>query len=62
MSAEVDLHDVTVLQHCVVAVIRGVVRGHVVNRAASRESNSSLCDTKRVQYSGKLPFCHVCTV
>ena len=62
MSAEVDLHDVAVLQHCVVPIIRGIVRSYVVNRAASRESNASLCDTKRVQNSGKLPFLHVCTV
>ena len=42
LRAEVDLHDVAVLQHCVVPDIRGVVRGHVVDRAARGERNAGL--------------------
>ena len=42
LCAEVDLHDVAVLQHGVVAHVGGVVRRHVVDRAARGERNASL--------------------
>eukprot|EP00128_Syssomonas_multiformis_P013512 Colp12_sorted_trinity150504_noHs@1692 len=42
LRAEVDLHDVAVLQHCVVSHIRGIVRGHVVDRAARGERNAGI--------------------
>ena len=42
LSAEVKLHDVTVLQHGVVAHVGGVVRRHVVDRAARGERNAGL--------------------
>lgn len=36
------LMEVTYLEDCVVAVVRGIMRRHVVERAASRERDSSL--------------------
>ena len=42
LSAEVKLHDVAVLQHGVVAHVGGVVRRHVVDRAARGERNAGL--------------------
>jgi len=42
LRAEVDLHDVAVLQHGVVAHVRGVMCGHIVDRAARGERNAGL--------------------
>jgi len=42
LRAEVDLHDVAVLQHCVVSDVGRVVRRHVVNAASRGKRNARL--------------------
>lgn len=47
LCAEVDLHHVSVLQHCVVSAVRGVVGRHMVHRAAGGKPDSSLKTVKK---------------
>jgi hypothetical protein len=42
LGAEVNLHHISLLQHSVVAAVRGVVGGNMINRTAGGEADAGL--------------------
>ena len=58
LRAEVDLHDVPVLQHRVVAAVGGVVRRHVVDRAARGERDARLAEMNSSLQEGIIYHTH----